>query len=156
MAVTAQRVLLVRIETLQSTYLHPVAAALITCLALLTGSSAHADTGPGQVRIVRIDGTTIEGTWNGSVSGAQIEIRSPTGTTSLPLDGLASIDFDNPLEPPLGHTVFFFTDASRLTGRLVADSTLDSATPNDDHLTGQTILGDSTDFTFQQLGTSSS
>ena len=151
MAITAQRVPLVRIETIQYTYLHLVAVVLFTCLGMLTGPLVYADNEPGHVRIVRIDGTTIEGTWDGSVNGAQIEIQSSIGTTSLPIDGLTSIDFDNPPEPPIGDAVFFFADGSRLTGRLIADSKVDTATPNDDHMTGQTILGDATDFTFQQL-----
>jgi hypothetical protein len=151
MAITAQRVSLVRFESLQSKYLHLVTAALFTGLAPLTGTPACADPVPVHVHIVRIDGTVMEGAWDGSVNGAQIEVLSPTDATNIPLDGLASIDFDNPSEPPVGDAVFFFADGSRLTGQLIVDSKADSATPSEDHMAGQTILGDSTNFTFQQL-----
>ncbi len=71
-------------------------AALAVAMSYMAIGAIATCAAPAEVRLERIDGTTLDGVWIGSSDGNVIEIRSPQGTLTLPLSGLSTITFGKP------------------------------------------------------------
>ena len=132
--------------------------------------AALASPAPGEgMRIVRIDGTALSGTWIGSPDGRVLEFRTATGPTKLRLDALSSITFRGPVrsaaaklldsvrinaaasaqpeedEVVARHAVYYLADGGRLFGTLIEPRA------SADSIMGRTPLGDPTELPFDRL-----
>lgn len=147
---------------------HGVTRALVAGCGLLVASAAASEGAAVGVRIVRIDGTTVTGTWQGSSSGGEILVHSADEALSLPLDEIDTIAFDTPRKPPPGPIVFHLFDGGHLYGELVGDSAAGDGSPTgvpsegrdgrhegvdstSSRIVTRTVLGDVVGLTFEQL-----
>lgn len=89
-----------------------VIGALMTAMST---ASAPATT----LRAVRLDGTTIEGSWAGCPDGKRLSIDTGTKELHVAIDDLLYADFDSEPTPPSGQAVFELSDGGQLRGHLV-------------------------------------
>lgn len=97
------------------------------------------------IRIDRIDGTILDGSWRGLEDAATLKIETAEALIRVPVNTISQVSFPIKPEPPPGNRVqFLLNDGGTLAGEILADH-------GEETVIARTSLADRTVFRFDRL-----